>query len=191
MLSKKLAQNILTELELAAQAFGRFQSASQLTCPTSCGKCCFNPEVSCSPYELLPLAFYLLENNLAEDFLERAKVSLGEHCLLLKVIDKDKGKGTCSQYQFRPFVCRAFGVAARLNKKNLNELSICKTLKEQSSFDLDDLHTKLTSDVPLLEVWKKRLEVIDPELNTIEKPINEALIIMLEKLLLLNSYSTF
>ncbi len=191
MLSKELTKNILDELELASQAFARFQSASQLTCPEGCGKCCFNPEVSCTPYELLPLAFYLLENNLAEDFLEKAKASLGEHCLLLTVIDKDKGKGNCSQYKFRPFVCRAFGVAARSNKNNLNELSICKTLKEQSSFNLDDIHTKLTGEVPLLEVWKKRLEVIDPALNTIEKPINEALLIMLEKLLLLNSYLSF
>lgn len=185
MISRELAQTILKHLEEVSQVFGDFQKMGQLHCPPSCGKCCFNPEISCAPYELLPLALHLLGSNRAEEMLELAQTNLNTKCILLQVLDEEKGNGRCSDYAFRPFICRAFGVSARHGKKG-TDYSICRVLKSNDSFTPDFNH--IDEDIPYIEVWKKRIEAIDPKLLEREIPINQALAVILEKVLLWDTF---
>lgn len=181
MISRELSDSIQMKYDEISKVFGDFQKNSKLTCPPECGKCCFKPDVSCAPYELLPMAFYLLDQGRAEEMLELALSKKGEPCLFLKVFDKESGKARCSEYQYRPFICRAFGVSARHGKRG-TEYSICRELKSKNTYTPEFSHED--EDLPYIEVWKKRLEVLDPKLLEIEIPINEALVVILEKVLL-------
>jgi Fe-S-cluster containining protein len=174
-----LLKNLIhTQLEETAQAFSEFQNKTTLLCPSGCGKCCFKPNITSAPYELFPLAHYLVENNLAEKYLEKIQINDDRICVLLNIQDKENGLGQCSHYEYRPFVCRAFGIAARTNKYQEQELVVCPTLKEVHSIKLD------FKDAPNIHLWKKKLEAIDPKLTEKEIPINAGLKILLEKLLL-------
>jgi Fe-S-cluster containining protein len=126
------------------------------------------------------MAYHLIESDLAISFLEKAEEN-NSQCIFLQVTNSESGKGVCSQYEYRPFICRIFGVAARTNKYGKIENAICPTLAENNIVEADN--------APLIEVWKKKLEVIDPRLSEQELPINQALKLILEKVLLLNKFS--
>jgi Fe-S-cluster containining protein len=179
---KELAKNIAEKLSEVSNVFGQFQKSSGLNCPEACAKCCFKADISCSPYELLPMAFHLMASGKAESLLEKARSHNENRCFFLNVIGESKGSGQCSEYHHRPFICRAFGLAARRGKNEIAERSICNTLSklesENSSIQI------VTSEIPLIDIWKKKLESIDPRLLEREIPIHEGLVIILERLLL-------
>lgn len=185
---KELSNAIHAKLTEVSHIFGSYQEKLGLICPEGCGQCCFKVDVSCSPYELLPMALHLIEKGSAEEILEKAKNSYGKHCLFLKVDDENLKLGSCSEYQYRPFVCRAFAIAARRGKHEKIDLSICKILSEiKSSMP----HISIADhEVPQIDIWKKRLELIDPHLLENECPINQGIVIVLEKLLLWKQYSS-
>lgn len=184
MVNKEVSKVILNELDQLGEVFGQFHQKSGLHCPPTCGKCCFKPDIYCSPYELLPLAYDLLEKNKAELYLEEARKKLKSYCILLEVINEKEGTGRCGAYQFRPFTCRAFGVAARQRKNNDLELSICKTLKE-----IYPDYSKIESNgAPVLETIRRHLDTIDPQLSQKQYPINHSLVIIIEQILLWKQY---
>lgn len=182
---ENLSIKIKEELEIIGKPFGDFHYKSGMICPTDCGGCCINPNIEVHPYEMLPLAFDLLKRGLAEDALEKAKTQIGQNCIFLKLINLEKGLGRCTEYANRPSICRAFGVSGRLNKKEEIELSICKVLKNiypEIKYEFDE------KDVPYISLVKRKLEAIDPVLIGPQIPINEALVIILEKVLFWNSF---
>lgn len=188
MISKNTAQLIHDEFNVISKVFGHFQERTKLVCPEGCGKCCLNPDISCAPYELLPFAFYLLENNLAQTFLEKAAANKGQYCILLEVKDESQGKATCSHYEYRPFVCRAFGVAARHSKNNTVEYSVCKVLKDKDEYQKLSVLNLAENEIAFIDIWKRRLCSLDPKLQEEEIPINEALAVILEMVLLWDQY---
>lgn len=176
-----LSDSILAKLDEVSMVFGKFQQDQNLICPTGCGKCCFSPEVSCAPYELLPLALHLLKTKQAESFLEKLKESKSNLCPLLEVTDEKRGMGRCLHYRYRPYLCRAFGASARVGKNNQTDLSVC------SNFEKGDSPANYDG-IPFIDLWKRKLEGIDPHLSGNDLPINSALKIILEKVLLWDSY---
>ncbi len=186
MIDEKLSLSILNKYEEVSKVFGDFQKKNNLHCPTGCGKCCFNPEISCTPYELIPMALHLLATKKAEVYLEEAKIKKDGRCLFLKVTDEEKGLGSCREYEHRPFLCRAFGISARHGKNNQIEYNICKVFKDTNQIT-EDLNFA-ESEIPFIEIWNKNLETLDPHFLEKEIPINHALIAILEKVLLWDSY---
>lgn len=184
MISRELAKSIQLKFEETSKVFGDFQRKTNLNCPQGCGKCCFKPDICCAPYELLPMALHLLDNGNAESMLERARENINQRCLFLNVSNEQKGMASCTEYKHRPFICRAFGLSARHGKRG-NEISVCPTLKSSEDFNSENSFSE--DDIPFIEVWKKRLESLDPSLHEKEIPINEALAIILEKVLLWDS----
>lgn len=184
MISRELSHSIQLKFDEISKVFGDFQHKSHLTCPAECGKCCFKPDISCAPYELLPMALHLLDTGKAESTLEMALANLDNRCLFLQVTDEQSGKARCREYNHRPFICRAFGVSAR-NGKRGTEYSICRELKSTNDYTPSFSHDE--EDVPYIEVWKKRLESLDPKLLEREIPVNQALALILEKVLLWDS----
>lgn len=182
MTDRKLAEKIQGQLLEVSSVFNDFQNKTTLTCPSGCGKCCMKSDISCAPYELLPLAFHLLDTGKASDVLEKAHQHTNTHCLFLEVQNASLGLGKCSEYEHRPFICRAFGLTARLGKYKIIERSICAPLseKETSSPDIKIVN----EDIPLIDVWKRKLESIDPHLLEKEVPIHQGIIFVLEKLIL-------
>ncbi len=132
------------------------------------------------------MALELLKSNQAADYLKLASQNINKKCVFLNITNEEKGFGFCREYKFRPFVCRIFGIASRLDKYNEKQLLICPTLKENNlENDLKNIE-----ELPLVELWKKKLEIIDPKLSEKELPINQALIFILEKVLFLEHLTT-
>lgn len=181
---EELSRKISAGLEDIGKPFSVFHHNSKMFCPPDCGKCCFNPEIAAHPFELLPLAMNLLERGEALDYLQKLKENKDGICILLDQINAEKGIGKCKEYDFRPTICRAFGVSGRINKKEEVELSICKKLKEL--YPLEDFDIS-NQEVPFISLVKRKLESIDPVLIGPQLNINEALIIVLEKVLLWDS----
>lgn len=187
MSGRELSIAINEKLQEVSAVFSEFQNTTGLLCPKECGRCCFKSDISCSPYELLPMAYDLIDKGCAEEVLLKAKNYSGKACVFLEISDEQSGTGRCSEYQFRPFICRAFGISARRGKYGQIEKSICKTLSEVQK--MDSRINYADNEIPSIDSWKKNLESLDPNLLEVEVPINVGLVIILEKLLLIKSLS--
>lgn len=189
---KILADAILAEFNLISDEFSSFQKSSKLNCYEGCGKCCFKPDIYCSPAELLPMAIELIERGLAERFLDEVDSIKNGRCVFLDVSDEENFKGSCKVYSYRPLTCRTFGVSLRHGKNNSIDLSVCKPLKEGRAQEYLELANQNFSDnnqpLPFIDTCKNRLTRIDPSLMEAEMPINDALKVILSKMLF---YSEF
>jgi Fe-S-cluster containining protein len=181
-----ISKKIDDELNESSKKFIRSQKSSNAPCPEGCAKCCINPDISCSPFELLPLALHLIECAEAEIWLTKAYENRNNNCLFLTITDLNESKGFCSKYNFRPLVCRGFGFSSRVNKHNDFELNICKILRD--NFLIIDLDRNEKEEISILSA-QKRLEAIDPVLMDAKIKMNVAFIYIMEKVLLWNSYS--
>lgn len=185
---KNLSIEILLELNKIFEEFSAFQAKVDLPCPSGCGKCCFKADIYCTPIELLPMALALVERGEGEATYDKCIQHSADHCLFMEIADKKSGMGMCSEYLHRPLVCRTFGVAGRHDKNGLINFSVCTTLKEVYPLRYEALlNAKLSdSEVAFIDDSKSRLLNIDPAFLEKEFPINEALAIMLEKVLFLS-----
>lgn len=188
-MDKILADKILEEYEEISSVFSRFQNQTGLNCREQCGKCCFKKDIYCTPMEMLPLGLKLIKEKKAEEVLERCSTNLNERCILLKVTDEEKGFGYCTEYKYRPFICRSFGLAARKDKNGKAEFSSCKIIKEDHSLRFENLlKTEFSEDeTPFIEQWRKHLDALDPRFLEEQFPVNKSLAVLLEKLLFLES----
>lgn len=188
----ELSQHILREYDEITATFNNFQHNNKLNCLPNCGKCCFKPDIYCTPLELLPLALEFLSRGDAEKVYALCLEKHNERCLLLNVDNEEKFQGKCSEYNYRPLICRTFGVSARHGKKDNVDYSVCKVIKEDKSTEYYELLLKNypqdTSDLPYIDLGKNRLAALDPRFLSEEYPINQSLRIILEKVLLYASY---
>lgn len=186
MFNRELAAKISEEMKLVADDFGAAQLRSGLNCDSGCAKCCFKSDISCAPIELLPMAYHLINEGRAEDVLEKARLHNLNNCFFLEVHDAELGTGKCREYQHRPFICRAFGLLARHGKNQDIEYSLCKPLKKKL---VDKSPTHLVNkEIPFIDSWKKQIDSIDPNFLDKEVPIHTAMVAILEKLLLAESF---
>lgn len=186
---KKLSVGVLLELKKVFEEFSLFQKKSELACPSGCGKCCFKSDIFCTPIELLPMALSLYERGEAVEVYELCKSHSADHCMFMKISDRASGKGMCTEYEFRPLVCRTFGVAGRHDKNNKINFSVCTTLKEIYPSNYDKLLSgnRNENEIAFIDDSKSKLSNFDPAFLEEEHPINESLAIMLEKILFLDS----
>lgn len=188
---KELAEKILQEYTVISKEFSEFQTKTKLSCLEGCGKCCFKPDIYCSPYELLPLALELVEKGDAQRVYDICCEKEFERCMFLNVQSEDGFKAKCDAYLFRPLICRTFGVSARHGKNERIDISVCKTLQEEKAEDYKNLLATSQldkSNLPFIDSSKNSLLTIDPNLLEEEMPINKALKVMLEKVLLAYSF---
>ena len=185
---QKLSEKIQNQLLETSTEFSNFQSMSEKPCPSGCIQCCLKKDISCSPYELLPMALHIIETNRADEVLKRACDYNEDKCLFITINDSDRKLGFCEEYEYRPFICRAFGVSARHDKNNEIEFSLCKILNDLYP-DQNVLQNLKNGDVPFIETIKQRLQVIDPKLLEREVPIHKGIVTVLEQVMLWKNYS--
>lgn len=189
--NKELAEKILQEFENISLEFSGYQTKVNLECISGCGRCCFKPDIFCTPIELLPMVLHLIETDQANEVYEKLKNSKLERCFFLQVTDSEKLKGFCESYHFRPLVCRTFGVSARNGKNGYVEFSVCKEIKTTliDSFDklIKNIYVNESLDLPYIDSTSSKMATIDPQFFDEPKVINESLKIMLEKMLYLES----
>lgn len=184
-----VADQILGAYDEITSVFGSFQKQTGLNCREHCGKCCITKDIYCSPLEMLPLGLKLIADKKAEEYLDLCLTDTEDKCVLLKITDKEKGSAFCTQYNYRPFVCRTFAVAPRKNKNGAPDFSICKILREDHASRVDSLlKTQFPeAELPFIEQWRKNFDAIDPRLLEEQLPIRKSLAVILEKLLFIES----
>jgi Fe-S-cluster containining protein len=168
------------ELELV---FSEFQKTNELSCPEGCGSCCLYPEIEASPVEMLPMAAFLIKENKAEEFLSRLE-GHPQRCVAYQAQSLTGEKGTCGAYQYRPTICRMFGVAGVSSKDHSTKYSICGKLKAEKFKEVQRLESERPAP-PMMHEWTHKLLRFDPDVLAKRQPINLALKEALLKLLYL------
>lgn len=181
---QNLAIHILNELESSSELFTSFQRESGAICPSKCAHCCDNPRISCTPFELLPYVMRIVEDEKSLEYLEKLKSFKESHCFFVHYDNKELHQGYCTIYEYRPFICRSFGVSSRIGKGGQREHSVCRLLKSEK------LSTKLEKkSAPEVTSLSQRLITITPELAERELLIKDAFKVMLEKVLFVKGYT--
>ena len=152
-----------------------FQKWSGLHCPSSCGKCCFKPDISATALEFLPMAFHAHRDGKAEELYEKTNDNLNGLCISL---DSQRVHGMCGNYKNRGMICRVFGYSARMNKYGKPEMITCKIIKTEQEPNYLSALNKIESDehsIPIAERYYRQLMMIDDELGRTLYPINVAI----------------
>lgn len=183
---KEFSHNLLNLYQEMSSTFSSFQHSTGLTCVNACGRCCLNPEVEATLYEMLPMAQKIIESGQLEDWIEKLETTEKNFCLAYQP-DQVEGQGKCVFYDERPGVCRMFGVAGYFNKKHEVTLSVCKVIKE--FHNVKEIPAGLDASVtPMISDWSFKMGSLDPKLIQEKLPINEALLKALYKVALYSQY---
>lgn len=169
--------------------FSEYQNSLALACPSECGACCLVPTIEASPLEMLPTAIALFDQGRAFQVLQDIESAPSLQCVFYKKSSFDGSLGRCTSYETRPSICRIFGVAARKNKTGNRELSACRVLKSEYRERYLGLTDEEIKHAPLMSEWKYKVAVLEEILPAKDRPINEALKIALQKVLLTSQYS--
>lgn len=166
---KEFSYNLQNLYQEMSETFSDYQNKSGLNCVISCGgKCCQNPEVEASIFEMLPMAQKILEEGKLDEWVQKLETAEQDFCLIY-----DQQSGKCTRYEERPSLCRMFGVAGYKNKRNEVTLSICKFIKE--SYGVSEVQITPNEPVPMLKDWSFKLGSVDHRLIQDKMPINQAL----------------
>ena len=166
--------------------FSQFQSDYQLKCLNGCGACCLNKDIFATPLEMLPLALYIFDHGRILEIQKKLKQNLLNSCIFYQKTNEIGDQGQCLVYQFRPSICRSFGAAAIYDKNNQKKLSVCKYIKEKNENTYQYLNQNLPESAPVISQFAQKIYILDPLLSSELVPINQALTIIIEKILLLD-----
>ena len=168
-----------------SSAFTSAQTQNNLQCPSDCGRCCQNPSIEASVFEMLPMALYLHDNNLTDTYLEKIDQAMNTNQYCIGILNN-----RCQLHQFRPTICRMFGVSGHLDKNRKIQASICKVLKEVNP---QDSHKVILDpenhNLPIMTHWSSKLLTLEPELLSDKMHINLALRKAIHKVELYISYA--
>jgi Fe-S-cluster containining protein len=181
---REFSDYLLKLYEDMSLTFSTYQNSVGLQCPPDCGKCCLKPDIEATVFEMIPMALKILDEGRVDEYLERLDQLNDGICINFIPLATD-GKGRCGQYAERPSVCRMFGVAGFLNKRREITLSICKHLKNMYPQEVNP------EGAPILSFWSSQMATLDPRLVQDFLPLNQALKIALEKVVLYAEYQKY
>lgn len=168
-----------------------FKSASGLSCPLGCGRCCENPDIFVNVLEVLPLAYHLWQNKTAQVVLDKmSALSSPGVCVFYKPDALNPGHGRCGVYPWRPLICRLFGYSVKKNKYGQPRLVTCLTMKTECAKEYQQAEQNLaggTITAPVMHDFAMQLCNIDPHLGKEYFPINKAIEIAIQKTGLFNA----
>ena len=157
-----------------------------MKCSNLCNMCCSTKNIEASAIEFIPLAAWLYENGMVDEFMIRLdKSEETGHCPLFLPEAWKEGKGGCLHYAKRGLVCRLFGFGYRLDREGIAELVTCKILKDSDPEGIGiarELGYKSPDSIPLFRDYAMQLFSINPDLAIQQLPINKAIRLAIEKL---------
>lgn len=186
---QQLVQDLQLFYDEMGTTFSDYQKSTGLNCGSGCGKCCDNPEITATMIEMLPLAWDFYQRGIAEQWLDKLNTQDLSLCPLAKFHSEDRMKGQCSEYKFRPSICREFGVSGHQKKDGTKALAVCKYIKKEADHSLIQKAESDQASIPLMSEWTRRLSTLHPDLINGYKPVGESLKLALEKVLLYAQYS--
>ena len=177
-------QKVFAEM---GETFSAFQTESGLQCLPGCGQCCRFPDIESTVLESLPFALKVYEEGRLDEWIEKLEKSDGL-CILWEG-DSATGKGRCTNYEYRPSVCRVFGASGYFDKSHEVALSVCKLIKDASPEMLERARSgRNAENTPIIANWYTKIQSLGtPELLQ-RYPINKAI---LEALKLVGFYAQY
>ena len=113
MLDKiKKVERVFKQLDKETE---KFSKQSGLKCVTNCNLCCLKKGLEANVLEFLPLAYYLVKNNLHEAALDLLETN-PEHCINMSKTQIPGITEGCSIYDHRGLICRLFGFSGVRDK---------------------------------------------------------------------------
>lgn len=180
---REFSHNLQKLYQEMSDTFTTYQSGTGWNCLAGCGRCCLNPDIEATMFEMIPMALSIYDEGTLEEWMEKLQTTTQSHCLIYQ----DGNSGSCGSYQNRPSVCRMFGVAGYKNKESKVSLSVCKYIRDE--YKLDTLPDNLDpATTPMMIEWSYKLANLDPRLIQNKMPINQALLFALEKVALYAQY---
>ena len=184
--SNRIALAVETVFDELDEHITNTTSKTCMKCSALCNLCCSTTHIEASPIEFIPLAKWLYEQGMVDDFLVRLEKSEKTgHCPLFLPEAWMEGKGGCLHYEKRGLVCRLFGFGYRLDREGIAELVTCKVMKKdipEAVGRANRLGVEKPDALPIFRNYSMQLYSIDPDLAVRQLPINKAIRIAIEKL---------
>jgi Fe-S-cluster containining protein len=180
MLDKiRKVEQVFKQLDKETEKFGK---QSNLRCLTNCNLCCLKKGLEANILEFLPLAWYLVENNLhvaALDLLETNP----EHCINLALSQVPGKTAGCGNYEHRGMICRLFGFSGVKDKNSKLAVYTCVHMKNEFPEEFKNAMERINSgmEIPMVTDFYYQIYFIDSNLANDYNPINVSIRKAIEK----------
>ena len=165
-------QRVQKVLKNAALHTQKFSKNSGIACAAKCHLCCLKKDISASPLEFLPLAYFLYKEGRADEVYDRLE-QLPENDLCIIFSALGDAAGGCTEYAHRGLICRLFGFGTNRDKQGQSRLVTCKTIKGSVAFE--QLAPKQLVKAPVMSEYYMQLAAIDFTLANEQLQINQAI----------------
>lgn len=185
MITESLISSVKEVYQSLEEHLERIASISGLKCPKNCSACCDNKDIEASPIEYYPLAAWLYQSGMVDEFLAKLDETGNCKCVLYSPETNHERGGDCLHYEFRGLTCRLFGFGYRLNKDRIPDLVTCKYFKDNHPDGVSiakELGIKAPDEIPIFSNYFMQLYNIEPDLAINRLPVNEAVRIAIENL---------
>lgn len=170
------AKSVMAIYKLLSYHINVFKKETGIDCINNCSHCCNNDHVEASVLEFLPLAKFLWDNDLADEFLDKEQDILNsETCCFY---NQSKQTYACEIYPYRALICRLFGFSG-INKKNQQiEMYTCSEIKKNFSSTINTINDFSTNiyKLPLVRDYSLKIYQINSALALPLMPVNQAII---------------
>lgn len=160
----------------------KFSNQSGLKCLANCNLCCLKKGLEANVLEFLPLANYLVKNNLHEAALELLDQE-PEHCINLAKTQAPGVTAGCSIYEHRGLICRLFGFSAVKDKNQNLSVYTCSHIKNEFPTEFQTATQRINKgmSIPVVADFYYRFYFIDSQMANDYNPINVSIRKAIEK----------
>jgi Fe-S-cluster containining protein len=180
MLDKiRKVERVFKQLDKETEKFGK---QSGLKCLTNCNLCCMKKGLEANVLEFLPLANYLVKNNLHEAALDLLDTN-PEHCINLAKTQVQGQTAGCSIYDHRGLICRLFGFSGVRDKNSKLAVYTCSHMKAEFSAEYKLTMERINQNmhIPVVSDFYYQIYYIDSQMANDYNPINVSIRKAIEK----------
>ena len=180
MLDKiRKVEQVFKQLDKETERFGKH---SNLKCLTNCNLCCMKKGLEANVLEFLPLAYYLVKNNIHEAALDLLETN-PEHCINLAKSQIPGHTEGCSNYEHRGMICRLFGFSGIRDKNSKLAVYTCSHMKNEYPQEFKSAMERINSgmEIPMVTDFYYQIYFIDTHMANDYNPINVSIRKAIEK----------
>ena len=172
-------EQVFKQLDKQTEKFGK---QANLKCLTNCNLCCLKKGLEANVLEFLPLANYLVKNNLHEAALDLLDTN-PEYCINLAKNQVPGQTAGCSNYEHRGMVCRLFGFSGIKDKNSKLAIYTCSHMKDKYPQEFKNAMESINSgmEIPMVSDFYYQIYFIDANLANDYNPINVSIRKAIEK----------
>jgi len=154
----------------------RVRRQTGMVCPDRCGQCCWSRNIEATVVEMIPMVSHLLRSGTMPEILASLDTAGPEDlCVFFRPDMAHREQGFCSEYRYRPLVCRLFGFSARRGKDDQVSAQVCRVIKQADPGACARFDALCRSGVlPPMRAWFQRIASMDPARGYRLMPINQA-----------------